>query len=227
MVRKTRKIQEKAKAAGMTIPELRRAFEHIDAFMDKKVKTLKGKDATSAFRKEWKKVFGKDVSEAAARDYLDFVAASPPKMQKGGAAPLSYEMRAGADIPYGSFPKYVSSGFGFANHDSLLSSCGKANGFPTGTPASLGSNQVMKGGSKKRQTRKQKQEGGGLGNVLMEALTRPFAAQPVPSVQQDTQMLAKGVAGFPSPRPEINELQYTAKPGLYSISPTTANARLI
>lgn len=226
MVRKTRKVQQKVKATGMTIPELRRAFEHIDHFMDTKVKSLKGKDATTAFRKEWKKVFGKDVSEDAAREYLDFIAANT-KTQKGGAAPLSYEMRAGADIPYGSFPKYVSSGFGFANHDSLLSSCGKPNGFPTTTPVGLGSNQVMKGGSKKRQTRKQKQQGGGLGHVLMEAITRPFAAQPVPSVQQDVQMMAKGGAGFPSPRPEINELQYTPKPGLYSISPTTANPRLV
>lgn len=207
----------------MTIPELRRAFEHIDRFIDTKLKNLKGDDSVRAFRKEWKKVFGKDVSQEAAKDYLQFLASNKgsKKQQGGGPAPLLYDMRAGADIPYGSFPNYVSGGFGFANQDSLLANCGKANSFPTSTPVGLGSNEVLKGGAKKRQSRKKKQGGGGLGNALMEAISRPFAAQAVPSITTDTQMLAKGVAGFPSPRPELNDLQFTQKPTFYSLAPAS------
>ena len=185
---------KKAKEDGMTIPELRKAFEHIDHF----TQTEKGQKVEE-FRKEWRKVFGKDVSEHAARDYLAFVSKAKP-VQSGGMAPLDYTTRAGTDIPYGNFPAYVSGGFGFANADSFTAVAGKEDITPV-IPAGLGSN-LVNGGGRKRQTRK-KQKGGGLLPSLAEALTRPFGMNSPPSAAQLAQMSVKGVEAGADPRPEI------------------------
>ena len=67
---KTRKAN-KGKAM-LTVPQLRRAFEHIDRFVERKVLRLSEKEGVAAFRKEWKKVFGQ-ISEESAKDYLDIV----------------------------------------------------------------------------------------------------------------------------------------------------------
>jgi hypothetical protein len=179
----------------------------------------------------WKKIFGKEVSKEAAKDYLQFVHSNVSKgKQSGGGqvitpAPLGYDLRAGADIPYGSFPKYVSDGFGFANMDSLTAV--KEDITPK-LPADLGSNLV--GGARKRKagkTRKgKKQSGGGLPSIttaVAEFLTRPFGMSSPPTASQDAQILAKGGDSLPSPRPEINDLQFTPKPTIYnaSINPTS------
>ena len=224
MVRKTKKVSKiTAKAdSGMTIPELRRSFEHVERWVKSHGADVEG------FQTMWKKTFGKEVSKEAAKDYLQFVHAKG-KQSGGGQlitpAPLGYDLRAGADIPYGSFPKYVSDGFGFANMDSLTAV--KEDITPK-LPADLGSNLV--GGAKKKRIgktrRAKKQSGGGLpsfSTAMAEFLTRPFGMGSPPSASQDCQMLAKGSAGFPSPRPEINDLQFTAKPTIYnaSINPTS------
>jgi hypothetical protein len=219
MVRKTKKAS-KTKNEGMTVPELRRAFEHIERW----TKTH-GEGDVAAFQAVWKKTFGKEVSKEAAKDYLQFVK-SKGKQSGGGQlispAPLGYDLRAGADIPYGSFPPYVSGGFGFANMDSLTA---QHEDITPKLPAGLGSNLV--GGAKKRKTRKvNKQKGGALPSIstaVAEFLTRPFGMSSPPTASQDAQMLAKGYAGFPSPRPEINDLALAPKVTIYnaSINPTT------
>jgi hypothetical protein len=215
MVRKTRKAGKTSKK-GMTVPGLRRAFERINGFIQKH-----GHDV-EPFRKEWKKVFGKTISANSAREYFKMV--SSKKTQRGGVAPVDYDLRSGTDIPYGSFPKYVSDGFGFANEDSITALCGKENITPT-LPAEMGSNKI--GGSrKKRRTRKMRG-----GNVLMdliptglkvptgEFMSRPFQAAIPPTTGQQAQFAAKGYnpAGtMPSGKPEDPNFDFTPQQPVYS-----------
>jgi hypothetical protein len=204
----------------MTVPQLRKAFEHIHSYVKKH------KDDVTGFRKEWKKTFGKDVSEEAARDYLAFM--KEYKTQGGGGsmspAPVNYDLRAGADLPYGNFPAYVSSGFGFANIDSFTAQSGKEDITPI-LPEGLGSNAVMKGG--KRKTRKAKQQGGAylpsLATAMSELTNRPFGMSSPPTTMQQTQMEVKGVNGFPSGRPEDNNLASLPNQPIYNVSVSPAS----
>ncbi len=217
MAKKTRKVSEKAEK-GMTIPQLRKAFDHIEAFVASKGKQGVTDELVRSFRKEWKKFFHKDVSEAAAKEYLNFVIQEKASQKGGGQqamtpAALGYDMQAGANIPYGNFPRYIDSGFGFANKDSLISTCGQPNNLPTATPAGLGSNAFQKGG--RRATRRvRKQQGGAasLASAAAEFLTRPFGSSSPLSTTQSAQMVAKGVNSLASPRPEINDLPFTQSP---------------
>jgi hypothetical protein len=223
MVRKTRKAAQK-KETGMTVPELRRAFERIDTFVARNGSNVE------AFRKEWKKTFGKDVSANSAKEYLEFVSSKKSKKTKnnqtGGMAPLDYDLRAGADIPYGSFLPYVSKGFGFANMDSIAAVCGKEDitPVPPAGPSGLGSNEVKFGGGKKNRTRKsKKQRGGGVLNNVAELFQRPFLMNSPPTTLQHSQMDVKGYNGFPSPLPENPSFHYTSNQPVYGsyVSPTS------
>ena len=209
----TNKVSKNEKS-GMTVPQLRRAFEHIDRVVNKGC-------SVAEFRKEWKKTFGKEISEEAASEYLQFVGAK----QAGGAAPIGYELRAGADIPHGSYPEYVSSGFGFANASGISAQCGKEV-WPS-VPASLGTNKV--GGKRLRMrklTRKlrKNQEGGALpplGTAFSEFLSRPFGMSAPPTSAQDLQMLSKGYNGLSSPRPEIPSFTIPSQPVVYNANVAT------
>jgi hypothetical protein len=218
MVKKTRKASKQSQSRGMTIPQLRQAFEKIESYVSKHGNDVEG------FCKEWKKVFGKTVSKEAARDYLAFVREQKGS-QSGGAAPVDYDLRAGADIPYGSFPAYVQSGFGFANMDSFRLQGGDP--YTPTIPAGMGSNKVMGGGSK-RKTRKQKKQAGGaylpsLATAAQEFLTRPLGMSSPPTTLQQTQMEVKGVNGFPSGRPEDNTLPPLPNQQIYSANVSNAS----
>ncbi len=213
MVKKTRKASKQSQSRGMTIPQLRQAFEKIESYVSKH------NDDVEGFQNEWKKVFGKTVSKEAARDYLAFVREQKGS-QSGGAAPIDYDMRAGADIPYGSFPAYVQSGFGFANMDSFTLQ--KGDLLTPIIPAGMGTNKVMGGGKRGgRKTRKQKKQAGGaylpsLATAAQEFLTRPLGMSSPPTTLQQTQMEVKGVNGFPSGRPEDNTLPPLPNQTIYS-----------
>jgi hypothetical protein len=98
---KTKKMRKQA-TAHKTIPELRRAFEAIEAL-------ARRKPTTKEFQARWLRIFGKPISVKAAEEYIAFMS---KKKQKGGQAPIDYEMRPGqATTPDGSYPKYVSGGF--------------------------------------------------------------------------------------------------------------------
>jgi hypothetical protein len=213
MVKKTRKVNK-----TMTIPQLRKAFEHMDRYRD-----------VEGFRREWKKTFGKEITKQSAQDYLQYVSSKHKGVQSGGAAPLDYTLRAGTDLPYGSFNAYVGSGFGFANQDSLAAQCGKeAATWPT-PPSGLGCN-VLKGGKRtggqeasnilRRKTRKTKKQSGGalpsLAAATSEFFSRPAGMSSPPGPLQDASMVWKGVDSLASPRPEINPLPYAYSPTLYN-----------
>ncbi len=218
MVRKTRKASQ-AKKSSMTIPQLRKSFEHIETYAKK--------HDISSFRKEWKRVFGKQISESAAKDYVSFLKSSSndSTSQKGGGqvlsgAPLDYTTRAGADpATAAQVPPYVQSGFGFANMDSFRLMSGKEDITPR-IPAGMGSNEVKSGGGKKRRTRTKKQKGGAfpsLSTAVSEMMSRPFTMNSPPNVLNDLTLAAKGNANLlTSPRPENNNLDFTQPPNVYS-----------
>jgi len=194
--RVTRKINRKSKS--FTLGSLRKALEHI--------KACARSMSVEEFQKEYKKVFGKQLETKQAKEYMHSLKGSAG--QKGGAAPLQYDLRAGADIPYGSYPQYISGGFGFANVNSTQGQAAGSTTFPS--PAGgMGSNLVGGSKPKKRSTKKaKKMRGGGLLDSafsnLSELMSRPIPAMAPASIAYDAQMLAHGLPGFPSPRPEFH-----------------------
>jgi hypothetical protein len=228
MVRKTRKTPTKTKQAettkALTIPELRKAFEHIDAVVHTKISKLEEEEAISAFRKEWKKIFGKEVSEESAKEYLQFVlsekrsSGSAAAKQSGGAAPLGWDMTPGAGAVR-ALP-YISDGFGFANKDSIVAECGKVDITPQLLPG-MGDRTVKFGGGakKKRETRRKskKQTGGAIGSAVMEAITRPFFPT---GAGYDAMLISKGINTLSSPRPEIPAFSANQPTTVYSASST-------
>jgi len=190
---------------SLTLGGLRKALEHIKAC----ARTM----TVSEFQKEYKKVFHKQISPKQAKEYMQSLKAS----QKGGMAPLEYETRPGADLPHGSYPQYLSGGFGFANQNSVIGDNAGHTAFPS--PATdLGSNLVKGGGKRRRVTvrrkaakgsRKRVQRGGSpildtIRSNVTEMTNRPFLATGIPGIGNDAQLLAHGAAGFPSPRPELH-----------------------
>lgn len=202
------KTRKSVKKGSLTVPELRRAFEHIDRFVDTKVMRLSEKEGIAAFRKEWKKTFGQ-ISEKAAKDYLHYMK-STAKPQKGGAvtmlspASIGYDMRAGEGGP--SVPSYVAGGMALPADSQITASRGALFPLPA---ADTGSNawKIQAGGKRGRKTRKQR--GGALpsfGTALAEFVARPFGMSQPPTPAQDAQALMRGYNQFSSPRPEVNDL---------------------
>lgn len=211
--RTTKKVSKPLSLSG-----LRKALEHI--------KRSAGKMSVPEFQKEYKKVFHKNISPKDAKAYIQSLKAS---RQSGGAAPLHYELQAGAPTPYGSFPAYLTGGFGFANVSSTLGEAAGVTKFPS-PAARMGSNLV--GGSKgKRATRRKgkgdRQKGGGiLDNTLSnvaEIFSRPFPAVAPASIGNDMQMLSKGVPGFDSPRPEYHSPHIPATSIVHSVQASPAS----
>lgn len=180
MAQKTRKL--KAKSTTLTIPQLRKSFDHIDTWVESHIRKGKKdvKGLVPAFQAEWKKTFHREVNSKAAEAYLSLKHKSAPRMtkkQRGGSAaalagaPLDYVTRQGVYGVYGNFPQYVSSGLTFynqINQDSLTAGCGIENITPK-IPADMGSNAVQKGGKGKsrragrrgQKTRKGRKQRGG------------------------------------------------------------------
>jgi hypothetical protein len=230
MVKHTRK----RKGGVMTIPQLRKAFDHIETRThDILTRYSDKKSRREAFQAEWKKVFHRDVDAGAADAYLDFASkkkrragagATRKTKQRGGmaalaGAPLDYSTRPGVYGPYGVFPAYVSSGFDFynsINKDSLTEQCGKENITPK-LPADIGSNVVgQKGG--RRTTRRQKtrkQRGAGFPSISEFASAvsmRPFEVSVPTSPVYDAQMAFKGQHLPPSPSPVTSQPGYATPP---------------
>ena len=207
-VKKTRKAKgDKGKKDYMTIPEVRRSLEHIHSY-------VKTHPTVAAFRKEFKKVFGTEISEKSASEYLSVVGLEKARgSQHGGAvqamtpAAVGYDMAPGSNNP--SYLPYVAGGVQLPL-DSVARTCGQNCFLPPA--AGLGSNTFQKGGRRTtRKTRKakgkSKQHGGAFPTIqtaFAEFASRPFGMGSPPSVGQDLTMLAKGYNQFASPRPEIN-----------------------
>jgi hypothetical protein len=220
MPRKTRKVS-KAEKAAKTIPELRKSFEKMDSFIHSKVCKLSDEEGVKAFKKEWKRLFGKEVSTEAATEYLHFARKAAGKEQKGGYAPLAYDMRPGVQ-PEVSVPPYVSGGFGFANNDSLV--LGGPKDYLLNVPDAVKNNTVI-GGGKGRGQRKtirhnkrngKGQKGGSISSTFAEFSSRPFGMSSPPTSGQELTMILKGGPGFASPLPEVNGFPALSNQGIFS-----------
>lgn len=227
MVAKTRKT----KKGAMTIPELRRAFDHMENFTLHILSKTKDQVARrKAFQKEWMKVFHRPVDDKAANAYLQFESKKKGKTkrhrQRGGAgplagAPLDYSTRPGLYAPYGVFPAYVSSGLDFydkINQQAPVAGCGKEDTTPK-LAADMGSNEVGKQKGGRRKTRKAR--GGAFPSITEFASSagfRPFAANVPTGAFYDAQMAWKGQPFPASPSPN------TANPPYVAYRPTIVRA---
>ncbi len=166
MARKTRKSG--GKKGILSIPQLRHAFEHIEAFGRKCAASVYAKKTTkssaaSSYAKEWKKTFGRTLPAKSAMASIEhYMSLSPSGKQHGGMAPLSGSdlqpgIYAAPTLPgqtdgagytaHGSFLPYVEKGFYVGiPQDGLASTCGKQDSFPM-PAANLGSNAVTPPGA--------------------------------------------------------------------------------
>jgi hypothetical protein len=246
MGKATRKVNgsngPNAKAKPMTIPHLRKAFDHIDTWVENHIRKQGVKSLVPAFQSEWKKTFRRTVDAKAAEAYLSLKHVSSPRVtkknktqkQKGGSAlagaPLDYMTRPGVTGTYGSFPAYISSGMLPYPQDSISASCGKVDSTPN-VPVDIGSNKV--GGGKTR--RNKKQQGGSnavtqiVGNVqnALEVFGNRPAFNPSPPTMGSTASMAfKGNDVAP---PNAQHTVYTVQPynpNTFTTSPTLVSQNL-
>ena len=195
----------------MTIPHLRKAFDHIDAWIESRIHKEGVKKLVPAFQAEWKKVFRRTVDAKAAEAYLSLKHTATPRVTKkhkqaGGSAmalagaPLDYMTRQGVTGPYGSFPAYLSDGMLPYPEDSVSAQCGKIDITPN-VPVDIGSNKV--GGGRRNKTRRNRKQMGGS-NPMTQTLqnvqsalevfgNRPFQNGSPPTTGSVAVMAAKGV----------------------------------
>ena len=245
MVRKTRKHGSHKKSKGIySIPELRRSFEHIESYVNGKIAHKESKEKlVKDLRKEWSKVFFKDLDKKSAESFVSDRLSKKHKRTRrtlrGGAtalggSPLDSTTRQGiylapGQIPdirghlplsdgsksnYGSFVPYVDKGFWNPEPGQSYDPVGGQTRFPTSVPDGMGSNLVQKGG--KRRTRRR---GGGLirdmGTILSQAFTHPASPSAPPSIFKDGQDIWYGKPAGPSP----DQVQRTIDYKLGSVYP--------
>jgi hypothetical protein len=144
---------------ALSIPMLRKAFEHIEAYARANPRDVDG------MRAEWKKVFYKEIDRRSAEEYLSHMAnyrvGSPKKgtrrLRRGGAAPLAgapigYDMRPGVHISagvdagsYAVVPDYVYKGFWNPEIAQQYDPVPGQTAYVTRTPAGMGDNTVLGG----------------------------------------------------------------------------------
>jgi len=118
MTRKTRKQHSKKskKRDSITIPELRRSFEHIEQFVDDKIHSKESKDKiVKELQEEWYFIFTKELSKKSAQEFVEQRMKNCKSSRKYrtlrrkgggslGGAPLDYSTRAGMYLAQNSTP---------------------------------------------------------------------------------------------------------------------------
>jgi len=227
----------KQKQSSMTIPQLRKAFDHIEEFTMSIVNREKDKSKQrKAFQAEWMRVFHRTIDDKAADAYLHFESKKGKKgktrKQKGGAAlggaPLDYSTRPGIYGVYGTFPEYIGAGFSFGNDINKMAiqeGCNSAKeaakfqepytGFGAPSLAAQKGGKSRKGRKGKRKTRKQRAGGmPSLTEFAGSASFRPLASSNPPGSVYSSMMEFKGAAPYPS------SLANTANPPYQSLKPS-------
>lgn len=160
--KKTRKLHAKGdNKSVLTIPQLRKAFDHMDKVVSNLENTAKHSfsDAVVKYREEWRKTFKRDLPPADAAAYLKFryglksgATKTRRRKTRGGAiqgasgAPLDYQLRAGVSGVYGNFPTYQTQGLDRSYSSAITADCGKPNNFPTdGSAASQAGGGIIDG----------------------------------------------------------------------------------
>jgi hypothetical protein len=174
MVHKTRKHtsrKNKKDVAGIySIPELRRSFEHIEEFVNRKIASKEGKDRiVNELCKEWRQVFMKTLDKKSAEAFVDnMIEKSHTNRRRtikhrGGVAPvLGGETRQGLYLAQGTIPNadghiplssgaksnfgfytpYVDKGFWNPEPGQSYDPVPGQTRFPTSVPVGMGSNAV-------------------------------------------------------------------------------------
>jgi hypothetical protein len=211
MVRKTRKYGSHKKSKGIySIPELRRSFEHIESYINGKIVQKESKEKlVKDLRKEWSKVFFKDLDKKSADSFVSDRLSKKHKRRtlKGGAVPLAgapldsttrqgiylapgqipdnaghLPLSDGSKSNFGSYVPYVDKGFWNPEIAQSYDPVPGQTRFPTSVPAGMGSN-IFKGGRRQiRQTRKGRRNGGGLIKDMGTTLSQAFSHPASPSV---------------------------------------------
>jgi len=245
--RSAARSEKSKKTEVMTIPELRRSFEHMETFA---LHNKHKKDAIALFQEEWFRVFKKKLEKKAAAVYIQHVQADNRKQGGGGThrlegAVLDYDTRPGLYISpgvnqgsYARVPNYVQSGFWNPESGQSYDRVPGQTIYPSRTPLGLGDNTVigLKGGARKSKTaKKQQQQQGGadplsaIGTAFNQFIFRPVGGSIPASVGQDLQTAVRGQELGPSPRADQNHLKYQMNSRLYSgnvnISPITAHLK--
>jgi hypothetical protein len=202
MVRLTRK--SKQKKGVHTIPELRRSFEAIEAFVDTMMQQkLSHEKMSKRLRKEWHIVFKKDLDKKSADAFIGdrtktrrFKGISSIRGGAIAGAPLEYTTRAGeylapSDIPrhgYGGYIDYVGKGFTNPEIAQQYDPVKGQSEWPV-PYSSTGSNMV--GGSKSARMKRRLRKGGGpiesTGAFLSQAFMHPIPSSSPPGILQDMQ----------------------------------------
>jgi len=137
---KTRKVLKlKKKMPILTIPELRKSFDHMDKVVEslRKMSKHSFSDAVIVYREEWRKTFKRDISPADASAYLKFrfntkAAKTRRTKMRGGnplsGAPLEYTLRPGVQGVYGNFPSYQTEGLDRYYDSAIKADCGQKGG---------------------------------------------------------------------------------------------------
>jgi hypothetical protein len=230
-----------------TIPELRRAFEHIEQVGRELCGMSK---AVPAFREEWKRTFYREISKQAAEAYMKHIKDDLKKDLKkrktrrlrGGAAlvgaPLDYTTRPGLYITpggineqsYAQVPRYVDSGFWNPEIAQQYDPVPQQTRYAMATPAGLGSNAYPAafgrsvGGSKK-----QRRLRGGMAsitsafstNTLAQMAQRMFPSTTPPNLGQDaiTSFRGQQMGASPDPtQPSYHTASVLSRPSTVDIS---------
>lgn len=217
---KTRKSVVKKSNGIYSIPELRRSFEHIESYVDKKIRLKEPKDKiVNCLTTEWKRVFFKKLTKKSANAFVkERMSHSTPnrtlRKSRGGShpiagAPLEYTTRAGvylepAQIPnaeghigggFGSYVPYVDKGFWNPMPGHSFDPIQGQQRFPTSTPIGMGNN-TLKGG--KRRIRR----GGSLldtSSFIENAYRHPYISTSPPNISQNMNRMWYGQPGGTSP----------------------------
>jgi len=184
-----------------TIPALKHSFDALDhAVADILRAKLSQKQAIKKFQEQWRRIFGRPVDAIAAAAYLQVKTRGNKlrgtRKQRGGAlagAPVDFQTRPGVDGVHGSFPAYISNGFGVGvPQPGLFQGCGIENSTPK-VPSDMGSNLI---------------KGGGIVQAASDALyslsTRPFSPSAPPAGLFLAQETALGRPPMPPAAPEQN-----------------------
>jgi len=141
------------------MPSIAQIQSQLKKFDTAARKASDNKDAESALKNAWKRIFSSELEDASAKSFLRYYRdmRSRSRTMRGGStltpAPLSYQMTPGSNVQtYGNFP--VEAGMDPASirnldvyfQDSLTKGCGIENSSRQ-VPATMGSNKV--GGSRR------------------------------------------------------------------------------
>ena len=211
---------KKHKKSIMTIPQLRKAFDHIESFTSGLLQREKDvKKRRLAFQEEWMRVFHHAVDEKATDAYLQFEAkktkGNKTRRMKGGAAlagaPLDYSTRPGIYGVYGTFPEYISGGFAtmgnatnkMAIQEDCNSAAAAAKWQAPYTGFGAASLMSQKGGKSRRKARgrkTRKMRGGAptWGEFASAVSLRPLTSSAPPSLAYTALAEWKGGETYPS-----------------------------